>query len=311
VLRVSLETRTLGRTGVDVTVLGYGAMELRGEPRGPAISEDEAGRMLNEVLDAGITLIDTSIDYGLAEERMGRHIAHRRDEYFLASKCGCVPGAPAPANGPAPHDYSAANVRTGVERSLRLLGTDHLDLVQIHMSPTRAQIEQDGTVEEMAKLRDEGKVRFLGMSGIEPNLADHIAMGLFDVFQIPYSLLQRGHETLIDDATAAGAGVLVRGGVARGTAAEDKGWSVRPLSGGGDGDPAQLWEAARLDELLEPNMNRHEFVLRFTLGHPGLSTTIVGTRKLDHLRSNVEMASRGPLPEDVRAEAIRRLDALS
>src|ERR1700691_4008179 len=84
----------------------------------------------------------------------------------------------------------------------------------------------------MVRLRDEGKVRFLGISGIEPNLADHIAMGVFDVFQIPYSALQRGHEALISEAAEGGAGVLIRGGVARGTAAEDEAWSVRPLSGG-------------------------------------------------------------------------------
>jgi aryl-alcohol dehydrogenase-like predicted oxidoreductase len=99
------------------------------------------------------------------------------------------------------------------------------------MSPSREQLERDGTVEELVSLRDEGKVRLLGMSGIEPNLADHIAMGVFDVFQIPYSALQRGHEALISQAADGGAGLLIRGGVARGTASQEKGWSVRPLAG--------------------------------------------------------------------------------
>jgi aryl-alcohol dehydrogenase-like predicted oxidoreductase len=133
-------------------------------------------------------------------------------------------------------------------------------------------------------------------------------MGVFDVFQIPYSALQRGHEPLISRAAAGGAGVLIRGGVARGTAAEDKAWSVRPLSGGDV--PAQAtWESAGLDELLEGGMSRHEFILRFTLSLPGLSSTIVGTSRLDHLRGNVAMASRGPLAAEVYAEASRRLDA--
>ena len=79
-------------------------------------------------------------------------------------------------------------------------------------------------------LRDEGKVRFIGMSGILPNLPDHIAMGVFEVFQIPYSALQRDHEDLITAAAAAGAGTLIRGGAARGTASEDKNWTVQPLS---------------------------------------------------------------------------------
>ena len=89
-----LPRRTLGRTGFEVTTLGFGAMELRGPPNGPEISDDEAGRLLNTVLDEGINFIDTSIDYGRSEELIGTFIAHRRSEYVLASKCGCVPGAP-------------------------------------------------------------------------------------------------------------------------------------------------------------------------------------------------------------------------
>jgi aryl-alcohol dehydrogenase-like predicted oxidoreductase len=307
---MTIPTRTLGRTGAEVTILGYGAMELRGAPNGPAIDDADAGRLLNAVLDEGITLIDTSIDYGRSEELIGRHLRDRRDEYFLASKCACPLEPPADEKPPYRHDYSAANVRAGVEQSLRRLQTDRLDLVQVHMSPSREEMERQGTVEELVKLRDEGKVRFLGMSGILPELPEQIEMGVFDVFQIPYSLLQRGHEALISEAADGGAGVFVRGGVARGTASADKAWGVRPLSGG-DVPGEATWEAARLDELLQDGMNRHEFVLRFTLGHPGLSTTIVGTSSVDHLRSNVEMASRGPLPDDVRAEAIRRLDALA
>jgi aryl-alcohol dehydrogenase-like predicted oxidoreductase len=108
---VAISTRTLGRTGAEVTVLGYGAMELRGEPRGPALEDAEAGRLLNAVLDEGITLIDTSIDYGRSEELIGRYLSSRRDEYFLASKCGCLLTTPADATPPYPHGYTATNVR--------------------------------------------------------------------------------------------------------------------------------------------------------------------------------------------------------
>ena len=87
--------RELGRTGLQVTTLGYGAMELRGAPRGRDTTEAQAETILNAVLDAGINYIDTSIDYGLSEERIGRYISHRRSEYYLASKCGCLVGAPA------------------------------------------------------------------------------------------------------------------------------------------------------------------------------------------------------------------------
>src|SRR5499425_1534797 len=213
---MTIETRRLGRTGTDVTILGYGAMELRGQPHGPAIGDDDAGRLLNEVLDGGVNLIDTSIDYGRSEELIGRYLGHRRGEFFLASKCGCLLGPPPPgASPPFPHDYSPGNVRSGVEQSLRRLGTDHLDLVQVHMSPSRAQMEADDTIETISSLRDEGKTRFIGMSGILPNLPDHIAMGVFDVFQIPYSVVQREHEELITAAAQAGAGTLIRGGPGR------------------------------------------------------------------------------------------------
>jgi aryl-alcohol dehydrogenase-like predicted oxidoreductase len=303
---MTIETRPLGRTGTDVTILGYGAMELRGLPRGPAIDDEEAGRLLNAVLDGGINLIDTSIDYGRSEELIGRSIGHRRNEYFLASKCGCLLGDPPPgATPPYAHDYSAANVRHGVEQSLRRLGTDHLDLVQVHMSPSRADMETGGTVEELVALRDEGKVRFIGMSGILPHLADHIDMGVFEVFQIPYSAVQREHEALISAAVAAGAGTLIRGGAARGAPAEDKGWQQGPL-GLAAGVGQDRWESSGVDDLLG-DMSRLEFVLRFTLSHPGLSSTVVGTSSLEHLRSNLAFAEKGPVPHDLYEEAKRRL----
>src|SRR5579863_5589306 len=128
-----------------------------------------------------------------------------------------------------------------------------------------------------------------------PDLPGQIGLGVFDVFQIPYSALQPEHGELITRAADAGAGVLVRGAVARGTASEDKNWAVQPLSS--SGPPARdRWEAAKLDELLDGEMNRHEFILRFTLSHPGVSSAIVGTSNPEHLRGNVKAASRGPLP---------------
>jgi aryl-alcohol dehydrogenase-like predicted oxidoreductase len=155
---MNTETRPLGRTGTDVTILGYGAMELRGQPRGPEIADDDAGRLLNDVLDSGVNLIDTSIDYGRSEQLTGRYLGHRREEYFLASKCGCLLGEPpAGATPPFPHDYREANIRAGIEQSLRRLQTDRLDLLQVHISPSRAQLAADHTIETMTSLRDEGR----------------------------------------------------------------------------------------------------------------------------------------------------------
>jgi aryl-alcohol dehydrogenase-like predicted oxidoreductase len=303
---MTIATRTLGRTGADVTILGYGAMELRGEPRGPAISDEDAGKLLNSVLDAGINLIDTSIDYGRSEELIGRFLAGRRQEFFLASKCGCLLGSPpAGATPPFPHDYSSANIRAGIERSLQRLRTDHLDLLQVHMSPSRSQMESDETVETLEAIRDEGKTRFLGMSGTLPNLPDHISMGVFDVFQIPYSALQREHEESISQAATAGAGTLIRGGAARGAPAEDKNWRQGPI-GLAEGEGRRRWELSGVEDLLG-DMSRLEFILRFTLSHPALSSTIVGTSSIDHLRSNIAIAEKGPLPADLYKEAKRRL----
>jgi aryl-alcohol dehydrogenase-like predicted oxidoreductase len=304
---MTIETRPLGRTGTDVTILGYGAMELRGQPRGPAIADEDAGRLLNAVLDGGINLIDTSIDYGKSEELIGRFISNRRDEYFLASKCGCLLDPPPGGTPPFPHDFSRENIRAGIERSLRLLNTDHLDLLQVHISPSREQMEKDGTIEELVALRDEGKTRFIGMSGTIPNLTDHIEMGVFDVFQIPYSLIQPEHDELITAAVDAGAGTLIRGGAARG--APEKDWTEGPI-GLAAGVGQQRWESSGIDDLLG-DMSRQEFVLRFTLNHPGLSSTIVGTSSMDHLQGNLAIAEKGPLPEDVYNEAKKRLDAVA
>ncbi|MFY9934432.1 MAG: aldo/keto reductase [Streptosporangiaceae bacterium] len=304
---MAIMTRTLGRTGADVTILSYGAMELRGQPRGPQIADEDAGRLLTAVLDAGISLIDTSPDYGRSEELMGRYIGHRRDEYFLASKCGCPLDPPADAPPPYPHDYSPGNVRADVEQSLRRLGTDRLDLVQVHMSPSKATLQENHTVETLRDLQAEGKVRFIGMSGILPHLPDQIAMGVFDVFQIPYSAVQRDHEDLITEAADGGAGTFIRGGAARGAAAEDKNWRTGPLSQ----DPGvgqRNWETSGIADMLsDAGMSNMEFVLRFTLSHPGLSTTIVGTSNPAHLASNIAIAVKGPLPEDLYQEARKLL----
>ena len=304
---MAIMTRALGRTGADVTILGYGAMELRGGPRGPEIGDEDAGRLLNAVLDGGINLIDTSPDYGGSEELIGRCIGRRRDEFFLASKCGCLIELPAGVPPPYPHDYSPANVRADVEQSLRRLRTDRLDLVQVHMSPSKATLEENHTVETLKTLQDQGKVRFIGMSGILPNLPEHIAMNVFDVFQIPYSAVQRDHEDLITQAAAAKAGTLIRGGAARGAASEEKNWRTGPLS-----QPSGLgqrnWASSGIEDLIkDAGLTNMEFMLRFTLSHPGLSSTIVGTANPAHLAANIVTAERGPLPEDLYEEARKRL----
>jgi aryl-alcohol dehydrogenase-like predicted oxidoreductase len=289
----------LGRTGLQVTRLGYGAMELRGTPRGRDVTDAQAETILHAVLDAGINYIDTSIDYGVSEERIGRYIADRRSEYYLASKCGCLVGAtPAPRGQRNPHVFTRDNILAGVEQSLMRMRTDHLDVVQFHSSPSRKTLEEHGALETVLELKRKGTVRFIGMSGTLPNLSDHIAMGVFDVFQIPYSAVEREHEALITAAARAGAGIVIRGGAAKGA----------PTEGKRDGVQWERWERVQIADLLG-GMTSMEFILRFTFTHPDLHTNIVGTIDPVHLRHNVDVVRQGPLPADVYAEAKRRLDA--
>jgi aryl-alcohol dehydrogenase-like predicted oxidoreductase len=298
--------RRLGRTGHDVTTLGYGAMALdqdRMAPRGLAIPDEQAREVLNAVLDAGINLIDTAPDYGGSEELIGRYIADRRSEYFLATKCGCL--VDPSVRGGRGHVYSPRNIRAAVEQSLARMRTDHLDAVQFHGSPTPD--EEDDAVATLRELQREGKIRFLGVSSTLPNLDHHIDLGVFDVFQIPYSVVQREHEAAISAAGKAGGGTLIRGGVARGAPSSEKHWEPR-LPEALAQAPKDVWETAALDDLLD-GASRMEFVLRFTLSHPDMNSTIVGTGKPEHLRQNLEGARKGPLPPDVYVEALLRLDA--
>ena len=131
-------------------------------------------------------------------------------------------------------------------------------------------------------------------------------MGVFDAFQVPYSALQRDHEDIIATASAAGAGIIIRGGVARGAPTDWEGRRYYMLSSDAMKD---RWEEAKLDELLEAGMTRMEFMLRFTLSHPDLDTTIVGTKSVEHLRDNVAAALKGPLADELLTEAKRRLAA--
>jgi aryl-alcohol dehydrogenase-like predicted oxidoreductase len=296
---MAIPKRELGRTGLQVTTLGYGAMELRGAPRGRNIAEAQAETILNAVLDSGINYIDTSIDYGLSEERIGRYISHRRSEYFLASKCGCLVGArPAPREQRGPHVFTRDNVVAGVEQSLARMKTDYLDVVQFHASPSRRTLEEQGALDALLQLRDAGKVRFVGMSGTLPHLMDHIAMGVFDVFQIPYSAVEREHEAAIAAAAQNGAGIVIRGGAAKGAPTEEKQMGLQ----------WERWRRAQLDDLLG-DMSPMEFILRFTFTNPHLGTTIVGTVNPAHLQSNLRILELGPLPPELYEEAKRRLAA--
>ena len=293
----SISTGILGRTGLEVTKLGFGALELRGALHGREVSHEHAETMLNTVLDSGINSIDTSIDYGQSEEFIGKYISHRRSEYYLATKSGCVVGEiPDQEMAPFTHTFTRDNIIAGVEQSLARMKTDYIDLLQFHAHPYKQTLGENGLVETMLDLQQQGKVRFIGMSSTLPNLLDHIAMGAFDTFQIPYSALQREHEEVITQAAQAGAGIIIRGGAAKGVLPREK----------REDDRWAIWQRAQLDDLLD-GMDPTEFILRFTFSHPDLHTNIVGTLDIEHLRDNLIVLGKGPLPPDQYEEAKLRL----
>ena len=289
----AMPTATLGRTGLEVTRLGYGAMEVRDAPRGRPVTDDQAKTILTQVLDSGINFIDTSNDYGRSEEFIGRFISHRRSEYYLATKCGCPPGG----GGTGPHIWTRDNLFRGLNESLERLKTDYVDVMQLHGGSVE-EIEQGDLVEALQEMRRQGKVRWIGASAMLPHLSTYVGWGVFDEFQIPYSALDRDHEAWITTAANAGIGTVIRGGVARG----------EPEVGLGRPEHWQKFNEVRLDDLREEGESRTAFMLRFTLTHPEIHTIITGTLNPDHLRENVEAALRGPLPTNVYGEAKRRLD---
>jgi aryl-alcohol dehydrogenase-like predicted oxidoreductase len=287
---MELETMQFGNTGIQVTRLGYGALEIIHIP------EDEVNSLLNLVLDSGINFIDTGMSYGNSEELLGKYISHRRSEFFLASKCGCVIGLE------RNHIFTRDNIVAGINQSLKRMKTDYLDLVQLHSSPSKDEIEKDDVIQTLMDIKKEGKVRFIGSSSTLPFLADHVDMEVFDAFQIPYSGLNRKHEEWISNALKSGAGTIIRGGVSRG---EDE----NPTDQENKGE----WEnyrKANLDELLDEGESRTAFILRFALSHPHLNTTIVGTKNTEHFKENINTANKGKLSEDIYEEAKKRLSAI-
>ncbi|HCP85572.1 MAG TPA: aldo/keto reductase [Planctomycetaceae bacterium] len=292
-----MKKKELGRTGLQVTQLGYGSMGLRG-PRTwgvRVVSDSEADVFLNAVLDAGINFIDTAPDYGVSEERIGQFIASRRSEYILATKCGC---------DYQQHDDHLEVIHTwtrdvllrNLETSLERMQTDCIDLMQFHGGDAET-IKCAGLVETLLEFKAQGLIRFIGSSNSIPNLQGMIELDVFDTFQIPYSCLAPSHHDLITAAADTGAGIIIRGGIAHGGPDAE---IQRPALN-------DAWTAAGLDDLLSEEMNRAELILRYTLSHPHCHTTIVGTCNHDHLAENVRTLDKGPLPADVYQEVTNRV----
>ena len=289
--------KTLGRTGLEVTQLGYGSMGLRGPHTwGIRVVDDPAAdAFLNLVLDAGINFIDTAPDYGISEERIGRFIGSRRSEYYLATKCGCAYTQHAD-HIEIDHVWTKDIVQRNIETSLNRLRTDYVDLLQFHGGDAET-LQRAGLIDLLREFRDQGLIRYIGVSSSLPHLPGMINLGEFDTFQIPYSCLAPQHHDLISRADETGAGRIIRGGIAHGGPDAE---IERPALN-------DVWKEARLDELLTDGMTRAELILRYTISHPHCHTTIVGTCNPAHLDENLAAVNKGPLPAEVYNEITARV----
>ncbi len=287
-----MEKRRLGRTNLKVTFIGFGALEigrdwgigLLGDQARP--DEESAGRMLNFVLDQGINLIDTARAYHLSEERIGKSIAHRRKEFVLASKCG--------EHSAEPHtfyDFSYKAVKDSIDKSLNLLQTDVIDVMQIHFGPDPEKVLADGeTVAAMHDAQAKGKIRFLGASPHHTVMAACIESRAFDVLQVDYSLLNRQSEDLIAEAARQNIGILVRGGLARGYLTPKVQHHVHKT------DDAEAVKTRRLLGLLGGNPELlPAAAIQFLWANRNVSSVLIGSKSPEHLSHIIE-AMHTPLP---------------
>jgi aryl-alcohol dehydrogenase-like predicted oxidoreductase len=247
--------RRLGGSGLAVSPIGFGAFKIgRNEgikyPLGYDLPDEPAvDRLVNAVLDLGINYIDTAPAYGLSEERLGRALAARRAECVISTKVGETFEA-----GRSVYDFSSAAVRASVERSLRRLSTDVLDLIFIHSDgDDLAILERTDAVPELLALRSEGLVRAIGLSAKTVEGAQS-ALAWADAVMVEYHLDNRSAAEVIAAAAEADVGVVVKKGLASGHL------EARPA-------------------------------VRFVLGTPGVGSLVVGSLSIDHLRENVRVAA--------------------
>lgn len=277
----TLPRRTLGRTGIEVSILGFGGGHL-GDP---AADDRSIGELLNRIVDQGINLIDTAPSYGLSEERIGRHLAHRRSEIVLSTKVGYgVPGV---------EDWTAEIIPLGVEAALRKLRTDHLDLVHLHSCPVWV-LEQRGVIEALAREKQRGTIRAVAYSGDNEAVEKAIEHPALDSAQLTVNILDIHHMIrAIPRARERGLGVIAKRPVA------NTAWRF-PQAPDAE-DLRTYWERHRRLGLPAAPDGEMDRALRFTLHHTGVDSVIIGTSKIDNLLDNLRIASRGPLPPGVVA----------
>ena len=261
--------RDFGRTGHRVSPLGFGAMQV-GDPR---VDEADAARMLHGALDLGITLIDTARSYGLSEERIGRHLSARRDEFVLSTKVGYgIDGVP---------DWTYDCVMAGVDEARDRLRTDVIDVVHLHSCPIEV-LEHGEVIRALERSRELGKLRVVAYSGDDTALAYAVRCGRFQSVQASVSVCDQQAAGVLADAADRGLGVIAKrvfAGRPWAPAADDADDAHREyrrryaaLASAGLPEPDDGWDAA---------------ALRFAASTPGVACVLVGGTNLGHLRRNV------------------------
>ena len=284
-----MERRELGRTGLQVSVLGFGGSEIGFERAEPGMVRV----LLQEALDAGLNVIDTAECYGDSEALVGQAVADRRSEYYLFTKCGHFEGT-------GRDDWSAASLEKSITRSLARLRTDHVDLLQLHTC-TEDDLRRGDVIEVVERARQRGQTRFIGYSGDGPAARYAVECGRFDTLQTSINVAdQEAMHLTLPLAQARGVGVIAKRPIANAA------WRSGER-------PANAYHHAYWDRLQRldyaflrrPVAESIGIALRFTASLPGIDTLIVGTTQPGRWRENAALLDAGPLP-DSEMDAITR-----
>jgi aryl-alcohol dehydrogenase-like predicted oxidoreductase len=272
-----MEQRLFGSTGLTVSALGLGA----GQVGQDSVSEDVAAHLLNGALDAGVTLIDTARGYGLSEERIGRHLAGRRDEFVLSSKGGYdIDGL---------ENWTGMAVTAGIDRALRLTRSERIEIFHLHSCPV-SDLERGDLQDALDAAVAAGKIGVAAYSGDNEHLAYAVDSGRFSSIETSVNLADQWNLRHVVGRRPE-LGVIAKRPLANAP------WRFheRPV-----GDYAELyWERLRELALDPAGLAWDELALRFTAYAPGVHSSITGTASLEHLLRNIALLERGPLPRDV------------
>ncbi|MBL8747385.1 MAG: aldo/keto reductase [Phycisphaerae bacterium] len=281
-----MEKRTLGRTGLSVSPLGFGGSEIGYRGATP----DTVTRLLNAALDAGLNVIDTAECYKNSEELIGQAVAHRRKDFHLFTKVGHEHG------WDKPHDWSAESIARTIERSLKRLRTDCVDLVQLHSCGVDI-LEKGEAVAALQRARSQGKTRFIGYSGDDAPALHAVTSGLFDTLQTSVSIAdQQSIDVLLPITREKNMGVIAKRPIAN-AAWRD---AVEPAPSVYHHTYWKRLKALSYEFLKdwERSNDAASIALRFTLSQPGVHTAIVGTTNPERWKQNAAMLDAGPLPKD-------------